>query len=399
MDDSPHSGPPLPAELALLLACSRWPQTGPGRAGILALAAQPLDWPRLLRLAQHHRLVPLVAWNLTAAFGDGLATAPPILDELRTLTSANTYRALSGLSELRRLLHEFEASCIPVRVLKGVPLAKAVFGDISLRATGDIDLLIDPDERNILAADRILRASGYRGLFDLQRLTPRRLAFYIAHWKDIAYRNPETGFEVDLHWRCFRNSKMPGASLCQASASHAVSFGSFQVSTLPPTETLLYLCVHGTLDGWLFLKSLADVAALVRPLSSPEIDALAARAAAAGVLPELTAALLLVQRYFGVVPSSPALLPAADRTVRHILRFAQRNLERHSFLATRESVPPSAMMAFEFGLRRSFAYRRELLLRVLFRARMWQTIPLPDILFPLYPLLSPVEWILFRLRL
>jgi hypothetical protein len=55
-------------------------------------------------------------------------------------------------------------------------------------------------------------------------------------------------------------------------------------------------------------------------------------------------------------------------------------------------------MAFELGLRRNFRYRFELLLRVLFRARMWETIPLPDFLFGIYPLLSPFEWAIFRLR-
>jgi hypothetical protein len=29
---------------------------------------------------------------------------------------------------------------------------------------------------------------------------------------------------------------------------------------------------------------------------------------------------------------------------------------------------------------------------------MWETIPLPDFLFPLYPLLSPFEWLVFRVR-
>ena len=53
---------------------------------------------------------------------------------------------------------------------------------------------------------------------------------------------------------------------------------------------------------------------------------------------------------------------------------------------------------FEIGLRRNFRYRMELLLRVLFRARMWETIPLPDFLFGIYPLLSPFEWVVFRVR-
>ena len=61
------------------------------------------------------------------------------------------------------------------------------------------------------------------------------------------------------------------------------------------------------------------------------------------------------------------------------------------------SFPIGTTLAFELGLRRSFRYRYELLLRVLFRARMWETIPLPDFLFGIYPLLSPFEWAIFRL--
>jgi hypothetical protein len=33
--------------------------------------------------------------------------------------------------------------------------------------------------------------------------------------------------------------------------------------------------VHGTLDGWLYLKSLVDVAAQVRTMTEAELDALA----------------------------------------------------------------------------------------------------------------------------
>jgi hypothetical protein len=68
-------------------------------------------------------------------------------------------------------------------------------------------------------------------------------------------------------------------------------------------------------------------------------------------------------------------------------------LVQGGFLADRDAIPIAATMAFELGLRRNFRYRWELLLRVLFRARMWETIPLPDFLFGIYPLLSPFEWL------
>ena len=42
------------------------------------------------------------------------------------------------------------------------------------------------------------------------------------------------------------------------------------------------------------------------------------------------------------------------------------------------------------------AYRFEIVRRILQRPRMWARFDLPDLLFPLYPLLSPLEWFLFH---
>ncbi len=396
-DASPprHSG--RSTELDLLLLCARWPQRDEDRQLIRELCERPMDRQHFLLLAQHHRLVPLVSHSLHASIAGPRSPAlDMLLHQLRQLSLANAHQALHSLAEMRRVVQELQARAIPVGVLKGLPLAQSVFGEIALRAAGDIDLLID--EGSILVADSVLRSLGYRGLFQLERFTPRQFAFYRAHWRDNAYRNPATSFEIDLHWRLFRNSKMPGADLCNTPSGQSISFGGFQVETLLWRENLLYLCVHGAFDGWLFLKSLADVGAQVRTMSEPELDSLAILAEGYDVLPELSAALALVRHYLAMDHWSARLLPESDLTVSHILRYADRTLVQGGFLAEREDIPHSTTMAFEFGLRSSLRYRCELLLRVLYRARMWQTFPLPDLLFYLYPLLSPVEWVLFRMR-
>jgi len=386
-----------PPELDLLLLCARWPQRDEDRQLIRDLSARPLDWQRFLLLAQHHRLVPLVSHSLHASVTESRSPElDAVLCDLRQLSQENAHRALHSLAELRRVVQEFHAHAVPVRILKGLPLAQSVFGEIGLRATGDIDLLID--ESSIMEADRILRGFDYRGLFQMERFTPRQLAFYCAHWRDNNYQNLATGFEIDLHWSLCLNREMPGASLCATPGGERISFGGFKVEALPRRENLLYLCVHGAFDGWLFLKSLADVGAQVRTMSEPELDALAILAEEYGVLPELSAALTLVRRYLAIDHWSARLLPESDPTVSHILCYADRALVQGGYLAGRENVPHTATMAFEFGLRSNLRYRRELLLRVLYRARMWQTFPLPDTLFFLYPLLSPIEWVLFRMR-
>jgi hypothetical protein len=384
-------------ELDLLLLCARWPQREGDRKGILEVATARLDWPLFLRLSVHHRLAPLVSHTLNACLRRAsIPAAQAVLGELRQLAAANAQESLRSVAELRRVVQALHARGLSVRVLKGLPLSQSVFGDLGLRAAGDIDLMIEKEF--IAQSDRVLRGLGYRGGLDVERYSRRRIEFYAEHWKDIVYTDATTGFEVDLHWRCFRNREMPGSSLCETKQSETVSFGGFQVQTLPRTESLLYLCVHGTLDGWLYLKTLVDVSAQVRTMNGAELDALADAASHYGMLPELTATLLLVRRYLAMDHWSAMLLPVNDQAVAHVVRYADRVLVDGGFLASRESIPIAATLAFELGLRRSFRYRLELLLRVLFRARMWETIPLPDFLFGLYPLLSPFEWVIFRVR-
>ena len=384
-------------EVGLLLACARWPQRDADRLLICDLTARQPNWPRFLQLVRHHRILPVISHNLHRALSETAdARAQQVVSELRQEAAASAMTSLGLLSELRRVLVALEAAGVHARVLKGLPLAQSVFGDISLRAPGDLDLLIDPQQ--IVVADRVVKALGYTGLFEPERFSPKQLAYYRSHWKDVTYTNRDDGNELDLHWRCFRNPRTPGAALCALDVPNIVTFGGLRVETLPAPESLLYLCVHGTLDGWVYLKPLVDIAAQVRGMSEQELDELADLAERHGILPELSATLLLVQRLLAIDHWSQRLLPENDPTVRHILGYMGQTLEARGFLASRDEIPISTTLRFEWGLRRNWRYRGEVIQRVLYRARMWETIPLPDWLFWAYPLLSPVEWVMFRIR-
>lgn len=384
----------------LLQLCLRWPQREEDRKEIVRLLSGTIDWQLFQKLADHHRVLPMVTHNVGIASLDARIEHEGVFAEvfagMQKAAQENSYRALRCLTELHKIVRALGKRDVEICVLKGLPLARTVYGDLALRSVGDIDLLID--ESRILAADQVLRELGYRASFDVGEFSTRRRAFYVAHWKDLTYTSDASGFEVDVHWRCFRNPHMSGSSLGSVAGAETVSFGGFQVRTLPRTEGLLYLCMHGLLDGWLYLKSLVDVGVQVRAMSEAELDRLAAAAADFGIFAELSATLAMVRRHLAMDHWSTRLLPEADEAVAHILRYADVVLEQREFLGARESVPISTTLAFEWGLRPDWRYRRELLLRVLFRVRMWQLIPLPDALFWLYPLLSPLEWILFRLR-
>lgn len=384
----------FPAELRLMLHCARWPieeaAAGP--------ASGDLDWNYFLSLCRHHRVAPQVYRALSHA-----RTVPEdVLGALKADANENALSVFRYLAETQRLCGLLAHAGIAVRVLKGVLLSQTVFGDPGIRAVGDIDLLIRPGAEE--AADRILLADGFHRGEPGARLTPRRSRFWRKFGKDYTYRDDRNGFEVDLHWKLFRNPYHPGNALAgsDTDASSTMRLGDATFAVLPLERTFLYLCVHGALDGWFRFKSLVDIATLWRGFSTAEKAALIDRAREFQVLSEMAAALALAEELRFLPPEAvpPALqLQTDSREVRWILDYARTQHLAQRFQPTPDGAGSWALKRYEFGLRRGLAYRVAIVRRILLRPRIWQSIDLPDVLFPLYAFLSPLEWFSFHRRM
>jgi hypothetical protein len=392
--DSSH----LPSELRLLLRCLRWPLADETAGQVRALAeAKDIDWKYFLSLCGHHRVAPL-AYRALSSSG---ATVPAAT--IATLKAAATQNALSAfryLAEARRLCDLLQAAGVPARVLKGVPLSQRVYGDLGLRDVGDIDLLIDSGTEE--SADRVLLADGFHRNDPEARLTPRRRRSWRKHGKDYTYRsNREDDFEIDLHWRLFRNPQMPGNGLAapDSTSSERIQLGEMAFAVLPLERSFLYLCVHGALEAWSRFKSLVDVAVLWNGFAAEQRSALAEKAGAYGILPELAAALQLAEELellSADALSSAIQLQAGGREAQWILEHARMQHRAQRFQPTQDGTGSWPLKRYELGLRSGFGYRAEILRRVLLRPRVWQRFDLPDALFPLYTLLSPLEWVFFH---
>ena len=387
----------LPTELRLLLRCVRWPSSEADTVEIPALIdSGQIDWQSFLALCGHHRVMPLAYRALSTAAGDVPAS---ILATLKAAATVNAMSAFRYLTETRRLCDLLEQAGVSVRVLKGVPLSQRIFSDPSVRDVGDIDLLIAPGMEE--TADRILLGDGFRRGEPEARLTPRRRRSWRKHGRDYTYRSHRTDFEIDLHWRLFRNPHMPGNALADTdlAANEQVHFGETALPVLPLDRSFLYLCVHGALDGWFRFKSLADTAALWRSFTAEQRSALADQAREYGILPEVAAALKLAQELELVdseALTAPMQLQTASREAQWILNYAWTQHLAQRFQPTQDGAGSWPLKRYELGLRRGLAYRVEIVRRVLLRPRVWQRFDLPDALFPLYALLSPLEWVLFH---
>jgi hypothetical protein len=388
----------LPAELRLLLRCARWPLIEEDHAAIRTLAAAAdMDWKYFLALCGHHRVAPLVYRALSAS----AAQAPPAtLAALKAAATQNALSAFRYLTQTHRLCGLLQEAGVSTRVLKGVPLSQSVYADPGLRDVGDIDLLIEPGMEE--TADHVLLAAGFHRNDPIARLTPRRRRSWRKHGKDYTYRaDDEDDFEIDLHWRLFRNPHMPGNALADpaATSGEQIHLGETVLNVLPLERTFLYLCVHGALDGWGRFKSLVDVAVLWNSFRAEQRSAVTDQAVAHAILPELAAALRLALELELLRPdalSTAIELESDSREAQWILNHARTQQLAQRFQPTQDGTGSWPLKRYELGLRRGLAYRVEILRRVLLRPRVWQRFDLPDALFPLYTVLSPMEWVFFH---
>src|SRR5579864_2148720 len=178
--DHPALSPPSsdPEFRFLLWCCAiRMPRDIYGRD---SRSNSALDWQRLLRLAEHHSVTPLVYQALRSSTNE---VPQAVVDELRLRYEHNARRNLVFASELLRVLECLEAHGIDAVPYKGPVLAETLYGDLALREFSDLDVLVRPGDvararealqslsyvPNIvlsLAQQRVYVRSGYEYAFD-----------------------------------------------------------------------------------------------------------------------------------------------------------------------------------------------------------------------------------------
>jgi len=155
-------------------------------------------------------------------------------------------------------------SDIPIVVLKGFPLSRKLYGDPFRRITGDIDLLLKPQD--ISRAISILSAAGYVPAISPWPSNHKKAQRFQRFRNQFAMLHPESGIVVELHWRLLyfpvksqhTLETLVGDNLVEQKADGRSFF------VLNDEMELLYLIIHGGLHGWNRLKWLVDVEAFAR---------------------------------------------------------------------------------------------------------------------------------------
>jgi len=215
---------------------------------------QPVDWSRLLALAEKHKVLGHLAMRLREV-DENLAPAE-IRQTLLEYHRAQVFSTLGLTAELFRLLGLFAAKDIPALVVKGPVLAMQAYGDPAVRCYGDLDLLVR--QRDIRRATESLQAAGYEATVPLSAIDAGKIP------GQYLFSEPDSKLLVELH-NDFTLRYFPRRLPLEKFFARRilVRLDHHEVPALAMEDQLVYICVHGATHFWDRLSWIADVAALV----------------------------------------------------------------------------------------------------------------------------------------
>ena len=376
--------PGVRAENELLLNCVRPGTDSEAAAKIRQLVQGDLDWARLLRNAQHHGLLPLLAYQLARIGPGAVPTAwSDCLSDYCRRTETGGRRAISELSRILRL---FDANDIAACTFRGPALAASLYGHTAFREFNALNVMVP--RQSLFKAKALLLQDGYR---PARTFTPGQELAQVRFQCSYRLDRPSDRVHVWLHTHIDPDSFF--ASLDLNRLSHrleAISVDGNEVTTLSSEDLLITLCAYLVQPDPPRLCALSDIAKLVAARRAMDWEDVLHRSRALGVRRRLFAGLLLASDLLGAdVPQRVALQVQTDSTARRIAGdlAGRLFLERTSPSGVRERIRFHVMA------------RERSRDRILFCCRMvftptesdWCAVRLPALCCSLYRLVRPAR--------
>jgi len=304
-------------EWLALLECAA-PRTIIGR--LARLSENSLNWPDLLRRAENHRVVPLLAERVKNL--DPSRMPPEVRATLRESRRAQAILALQLTAELFRLLEFFAEAGIETLATKGPALSVRCYGDPGMRQYSDLDLVVR--EKDIRRATQAMLDLGYQPRFPLSAIDAKKIP------GEYAFQKAGTHLLVEFHTeRTFRYHPR-ALRIEKLFARHAsVNIDGRDVPTLSLEDELVLICVHGAKHFWERLMWMADVAALISSGRPPDWNRTMAAASEVGAERILRLGLRLASDVLGA--ELPAQVEANVRCDHAVSKLAAQIESRLAF--------------------------------------------------------------------
>ena len=234
----------------------------------------------------------------------------PRMIEIRLQSKMQRSLCQMQMEALASIAGEFEKAGIPMISFKGPLLAIDLYGRPEMRASCDLDILVDME--NLSQACGCLESLGFREQDSIWNTTRRRRAYSERRDEEMHRIYSRGGITVELHWRiCYRFAE-PFSDLWERSQERTLLDQTIHI--LGQTDNLCYLITHGAGHGFRQLRWLLDIFELIKKEDFP-IPQLYRAMKDRGVAMLLLETLLLLYRLPGFdMPDWAAETLAMERT-------------------------------------------------------------------------------------
>lgn len=239
-DDRQKSYAGTRPEALLALSSIRPRRSAADRAAVSSLVESGMDWDRLLALAKHHGIMPLVYVCLKETESDRIPRET--LDRLRGFYDENRWRNMTLLKELLAILDAFGRERIRAIPIKGPLLARTLYGNLGLRWIADLDILVHRDD--VLRVRPLLEERGFSP--DRNQADPGELLREGREW-EWAFFSDDMKIRVEIQWRTMPEYLANYECLDEGVWDRTVpaEVGGVEIQCLTPEDAFLYACMHG----------------------------------------------------------------------------------------------------------------------------------------------------------
>ncbi|MGM0836100.1 MAG: nucleotidyltransferase domain-containing protein [Bacillota bacterium] len=217
---------------------------------------EKINWKTFLQLAKHHRLFPLLYQHLKRM--DASFVPGHVMSQLKAMYQNNTFQMLHLTSEMNDLNNLFKENRIPLLFLKGPVLAQELYGDISLRTSCDLDVLIPISE--LAEAEALLVQQGYEKDDYIESI----LGDWTWRHHHVTYFHKQKGVKCELHWRLSPGPGFEPSFDDLWKRRVKSSLLNHSVYMLGKEDLFFFLVTHGARHGWSRLRWLVDIKKILK---------------------------------------------------------------------------------------------------------------------------------------
>lgn len=315
-----------------------------------------------MAMAEANGLLSLLYWRLRDRAN---AVPSPVYGTLKQRFEEQARTNLTLSRELATLISALGQAGVRAFAFKGPALAQALHGNVALRESSDLDLLIP--EESVTTAGEVLHACGYRALY---RRSPKQQRAQARDERQLDLVN-ESGQRVDLHWQIAPRHLGINLNFSRLwQRRRTVSVGG-EIPIFSPEDMVLAIAIHGSKHLWSRIAWLWDLAETITQAPAMDWSSVLGEARLARAMGMLLLGLLQVRDQLGVKLPEPVNIAIAARPELRWIECGAAAQQRWSQTLRLLDTPAQRAACLARFVTSSSAAE-------------WELLALPDALFPLY---------------